>query len=171
MKNRRISISTILSAALAAPMSHLYAEGETTGDASGGTAPSDATTAPSPVEKKPRKARAAKAKKPASKKIKSKADKKSKPRKAKAGEKAMSALKIARKQYVAPKGAKTAGGNQVVDSGDATAKKLRGLELSDVYEKAAKVKGVSAKTLKSKYSHLNPGAQRMTLGNIIRAAA
>lgn len=83
----------------------------------------------------------------------------------------MSALKVARKQYRVDKKTKTPKGNPSVHCGDETARKLLGKDLGAVYEMAAKVKGVSAGTLKAKYRHLNVGAQRMTLGNIIRAAA
>lgn len=65
---------------------------------------------------------------------------------------------------------KSASGNSSLDTGDATAQALRGLEIDDVYDKAAKVLGESKRALKGRYSHLNVGMQRMNLGNRIRAA-
>lgn len=61
-------------------------------------------------------------------------------------------------------------GNATMDNGDALAKKLRGAALEDVYEEAAKVLGESVSVLQAKYKHLNPGMQRMNLGNRMRAA-
>lgn len=65
----------------------------------------------------------------------------------------------------------SAGGNATMDNGDALAKKLRGAELDDVYAAASKVLGESQAALKAKYAHLNPGMQRMNLGNRMRAAS
>jgi hypothetical protein len=67
--------------------------------------------------------------------------------------------------------AKTAGGHRTVDIGDGTAKQLRGLDLDKVYAIAAKALGTPEKELRAKYAHLNPGMQRMNLGNKMRAAA
>lgn len=64
----------------------------------------------------------------------------------------------------------SASGNASLDNGDETAKKLRGAELDDVYGTASKVLGESVKVLKARYKHLNPGMQRMNLGNRIRGA-
>lgn len=61
-------------------------------------------------------------------------------------------------------------GNATMDNGDAVAKRLRGAALEDVYEEAAKVLGESVSALQAKYKHLNPGMQRMNLGNRMRAA-
>ena len=131
----------------------------------------ETATQPVKTERKPRKAKAAKA--PKAKKVKgakkAKAARKSGSKSN--GGKPMSALKAARSQYVVDKKNKTAGGNVSVHCGDKVAKELTGLDLDKVFDKAAKIKGVSAETLKRKYSHLNVGAKRMTLGNIIRAAA
>lgn len=66
--------------------------------------------------------------------------------------------------------AKTAAGNTSLDNGDALAKKLRGVDLDDVYKRAAKALGEPEKNLRSRYRHLNPGMQRMNLGNRMRAA-
>lgn len=57
------------------------------------------------------------------------------------------------------------------DNGDDTAHKLRNKSLAEVYEMAAKASGVSERSLKEKYKALNPGMQRMALGNRIRAAS
>lgn len=62
----------------------------------------------------------------------------------------------------------TASGNKSYDSGDAVAAKLRGLSIGDVYDTAAAKLGVSVRTLKDKYSHLNLGMQRMNLANRMR---
>lgn len=65
---------------------------------------------------------------------------------------------------------KSAEGNSSLDCGDELAQKLRGMDLDDVYAKAAKTLGESERALKGKYSHLNVGMQRMNLGNRLRAA-
>ncbi len=65
----------------------------------------------------------------------------------------------------------SASGNATMDNGDALAKKLRGLELDDVYAQASKVLGESEAALRAKYKHLNVGMQRMNLGNRMRAAS
>jgi hypothetical protein len=74
------------------------------------------------------------------------------------------------KQYRKDDKVKTAGGHVSVDCNDKVAAMLRGKELKDVYEQAAKVLKVSTQSLKGKYSHLNPGMQRMNLGNALRGA-
>lgn len=80
------------------------------------------------------------------------------------------------KTYTRHADKKTAGGNVSVDNNDALATKLRGKSLADVYEAAAKVVtdkdggSLSVNKLKSLYGHLNPGMQRMVLGNRMRAA-
>lgn len=61
-------------------------------------------------------------------------------------------------------------GNATMDNGDALAKKLRGAALEDVYAEAAKILNESVSALQAKYKHLNPGMQRMNLGNRMRAA-
>jgi hypothetical protein len=67
--------------------------------------------------------------------------------------------------------AKTASGRATIDIGDETAAALRGKPLDEVYKLAAKVLGESEKDLHARYDHLNPGMQRMNLGNRMRAAA
>lgn len=65
----------------------------------------------------------------------------------------------------------TASGNTSFDNGDAVSSKLRGLDIGGVYDAAAAKLGVSVRSLKDKYSHLNLGMQRMNLANRIRGAA
>lgn len=66
---------------------------------------------------------------------------------------------------------KTEDGRRTLDIGDATAKRLRGLDLDAVYKAAGKALGETEKDLRARYRHLNPGMQRMNLGNRMRAAA
>ena len=56
------------------------------------------------------------------------------------------------------------------DSGDELAVMLRGKDLDEVYEMASDILDVEAVDLYAKYEHLNPGQQRMVLGNRIRRA-
>lgn len=65
---------------------------------------------------------------------------------------------------------KTAGGNISVDCGDKLAEKLRGASIDTVYLEASKILGEKEADLRSKYTHLNLGMQRMNLGNRMRAA-
>jgi colicin import membrane protein len=65
---------------------------------------------------------------------------------------------------------RTASGRRAVDSDDAVARELRGMELADVYERAAQELDVSVASLHKLYDHLNAGMQRMNLGNRIRGA-
>lgn len=55
-----------------------------------------------------------------------------------------------------------------MDKGDDVALQLRGQTLDQTYGYAASVTGHSVKDLKSRFEHLNPGMQRMNLGNMIR---
>lgn len=64
----------------------------------------------------------------------------------------------------------TATGNKSLDNGDAVALLLRGADLETVYSIGAKELGVSVEALKAKYQHLNPGQQRMNIGNRVRGA-
>lgn len=66
---------------------------------------------------------------------------------------------------------KSAGGHSTMDNGDALAKQLRGADLEEVYKQASKLLGESVTELKARYAKLNPGMQRMNLGNRMRAAA
>jgi hypothetical protein len=65
---------------------------------------------------------------------------------------------------------KSAGGNTSLDCGDAVAKQLRGKELDEVYKIVAKATNEPEKDLRKRYEHLNPGQQRMNLGNRFRGA-
>jgi len=63
---------------------------------------------------------------------------------------------------------KKADGSTCLDNGDSVAAHLRGLELGEVYELVADKLGCSEKELMARYGHLNPGQQRMNLGNRLR---
>ena len=63
---------------------------------------------------------------------------------------------------------KSANGNFSLDNGDMTAVILRGQTLDEVYAIAAASTGKSETDLRNRYAHLNPGMQRMNLGNMIR---
>lgn len=57
-----------------------------------------------------------------------------------------------------------------IDNGDSVAQRLRGLTLEQVYEETAKSLGCTVDELKARYEeNNNPGRQRMTLGNMLRA--
>ena len=62
------------------------------------------------------------------------------------------------------------GKHHTQDSGDELAVMLRGKDLDEVYEMASDILDVEAVDLYAKYEHLNPGQQRMVLGNRIRHA-
>jgi len=72
---------------------------------------------------------------------------------------------------VAGKVLKSAHGHATMDNGDDVAKQLRGAELDDVYKAASKLLGETQTALRERYKHLNPGMQRMNLGNRMRAAS
>jgi hypothetical protein len=63
---------------------------------------------------------------------------------------------------------KNASGHTSYDNGDDVATKLRGKTLDDVYAYASKQLKEPEKDLRAKYKHLNPGMQRMSLGNRLR---
>lgn len=63
---------------------------------------------------------------------------------------------------------RTASGRNVYDNCDPVADALRGLSLGEQYELVAKEIGEKVTTLLAKYQHLNPGQQRMALGNRLR---
>lgn len=63
---------------------------------------------------------------------------------------------------------KNASGHTSYDNGDDVATKLRGKTLDEVYAHAAKQLKEPEKDLRAKYKHLNPGMQRMSLGNRLR---
>lgn len=57
-----------------------------------------------------------------------------------------------------------------IDKGDGVAIALRALTLDGVYAKASSATGISQVGLRDRFAHLNPGMQRMNLGNMIRKA-
>lgn len=62
------------------------------------------------------------------------------------------------------------GGRRVrsLDRGDALAVEWRALTLDEVYARAARILSVSPADLVSRFAHLNPGMQRMSVGNMVR---
>jgi len=65
---------------------------------------------------------------------------------------------------------RTAAGALSYDNGDKVARLLRSKDTSEVYKLAAEALGESARSLRKQYGHLNPGMQRMNLGNRMRKA-
>lgn len=63
---------------------------------------------------------------------------------------------------------KNASGHTSYDNGDDVAQTLRGKTLDEVYATASKKLKEPEKDLRAKYKHLNPGMQRMSLGNRLR---
>jgi hypothetical protein len=57
-----------------------------------------------------------------------------------------------------------------IDKGDAIAKMLRGQDLIKTYADVAAATGLSVIELRERFCHLNPGMQRMNLGNMLRRA-
>lgn len=55
-----------------------------------------------------------------------------------------------------------------IDKGDELALKLRALDLKGVYGEVALIVGTPAFELLARFKHLNPGMQRMSLGNMAR---
>ena len=53
-------------------------------------------------------------------------------------------------------------------NGDDVAQAMHGRELHEVYQIGGKLLDMTAGELEDKYQHLNPGAQRMNVGNRIR---
>lgn len=76
-------------------------------------------------------------------------------------------LKAKRAEYEVNKGDD---GRRLIDNGDDVAVQLRGMDLDDVYSTVAKALGCTEKELRERYQHLNPGMQRMNLGNRLRGA-
>lgn len=75
---------------------------------------------------------------------------------------------VPKDRYVVTKDVKTSSGRVCVDNGDVVAEKLRGLHLVEVYKLVSVALGVTLPDLEARYRHLNPGMQRMNLGNIYR---
>ena len=63
---------------------------------------------------------------------------------------------------------KAASGKSSLDNGDLVANFLRGKTLEEVYIAAAAVLEMNPETLQIAYDHLNPGHQRMCVGNKLR---
>lgn len=59
-------------------------------------------------------------------------------------------------------------GKRTMRTNDPIAEALDGFELDEVYAAAAKATGIKRTELEERYGHLNPGMQRMNLGNRIR---
>jgi hypothetical protein len=57
-----------------------------------------------------------------------------------------------------------------IDKGDAIALALRGADLITVYKDVAAATGTAIVELRERFAHLNPGMQRMNLGNMLRRA-
>jgi hypothetical protein len=57
-----------------------------------------------------------------------------------------------------------------IDKGDEVAQTLRTMELHSVYKLVARTMSVSSTNLHERFCHLNPGMQRMNLGNMLRRA-
>ncbi len=72
------------------------------------------------------------------------------------------------RSYIRDSEHKTAGGNTSVHCGDAAARKLLGKSLDECYAIAADITEEDESALRTRYQHLNPGMQRMNLGNKIR---
>jgi len=74
-------------------------------------------------------------------------------------------------QYEAYKALTTEGATKrSIDKGDAVALQLRPLTLTTVYAAVSNTTGTSIADLRERFSHLNPGMQRMNLGNMMRRA-
>lgn len=72
-------------------------------------------------------------------------------------------------KYQSFRSVRTASGRPSIDVADQVATLLRGKSLEEVREIGAKVlQGETAESLRIKYEHLNPGMQRMNIGNRIR---
>ena len=64
----------------------------------------------------------------------------------------------------------TVHGNRTIDIDDKVAKMLRGSDVKEMYQIAAKALGEPVRALQKQYGHLNIGMQRMNLGNRMRKA-
>ena len=65
--------------------------------------------------------------------------------------------------------AKSKSGHATLHNGDHVAQTLAQLTLEEVYRHVASFIATPTDELKAKYEHLNPGMQRMNLGNRLRA--
>lgn len=64
--------------------------------------------------------------------------------------------------------ARAASGAKTKVNGDTISTSLIGVTLEELYKVAAEALGTTQKELREKYEHLNPGMQRMNLGNRLR---
>lgn len=65
---------------------------------------------------------------------------------------------------------KSANGSKSKHNNDRIAQALNGQPLENVYAIAAEMTDIAVEDLEKRYEHLNPGQQRMNLGNRIRGA-
>lgn len=79
-------------------------------------------------------------------------------------------MMVPKDRYHVNRDVKTSSGRSSVDNGDPVASALRGLPLPAVYRMVADAIEVPLPELEARYRHLNPGMQRMNLGNIYRKA-
>lgn len=61
-------------------------------------------------------------------------------------------------------------GRRVQNNGDEIAQRLTSMTLDEVYELASELTRIEVSWFQTAYGHLNPGMQRMNLGNRIRGA-
>lgn len=73
-------------------------------------------------------------------------------------------------KYVRTPDVVTASGRAAIDSNDDVAQRLRGCDLEEAYALCAKHAGIPVEELRRRYAKLNPGMQRMNLGNRLRGA-
>ena len=66
---------------------------------------------------------------------------------------------------------KSINGNYTLNNGDLIAREWAALTLEEIYDASSIALGENVEILKAKYNHLNPGMQRMCLGNRVRAAS
>lgn len=91
------------------------------------------------------------------------------------GKEDMASLKFNLDKYEKSPTIKTESGRPALDTSDQIARELRGNTLKEVYDKAVHYlnrfnEPISLEKLHEDYGHLNPGMQRMSLGNRIRGA-
>lgn len=79
-------------------------------------------------------------------------------------------MMVPKDRYQVTRDVKTSSGRVSVDNGDPVANALRGLPLPAVYRMVADKLEIPLPELEARYRHLNPGMQRMNLGNVYRKA-
>jgi len=85
------------------------------------------------------------------------------------GNKTITLTKRQRRKYHHGSVTKTPSGRHTFDINDCIAKTLRGRPIDIVREMASPYLKSSTQELEDKYCHLNPGLQRMSIGNRLRA--